>query len=152
MRSPEHLPLAPGAGAAGASTQGSALSFRPLCPPADALESALRLLEPDEKLRLLKTKDLELLSLMSDAGSSFTPATLNDQNLIQRTLKPLVQSLGIQNLFSCARPFQLLRADDRIAGPAGQRCHTTGDRARGTGFHEGAAGDFRSERSPHRSP
>jgi hypothetical protein len=65
-----------------------------------ALESALRLLEPDEKLRLLKTKDLELLSLMSDAGSAFTPATLNDQNLIQRTLKPLVQALGIQNTFS----------------------------------------------------
>jgi hypothetical protein len=65
-----------------------------------ALESALRLLEPDAAVRLLKTKDLELLSLLSDTGSEFAPSTLNDQNLIQRSLKPLVQSLGIQSKFT----------------------------------------------------
>ena len=64
-----------------------------------ALDGALRLLEPDEKLRLLKSKDLELLSLLSDEGSEFTPSNLNDGNLIQRTLKPLVQGLGIQDKF-----------------------------------------------------
>ena len=64
-----------------------------------ALECALRLLEPNEKLRLLKSRDLELLSLLFETSPEFTPAAFNDLNLVQHSLKPLVQALGIQDKF-----------------------------------------------------
>ncbi|MGD9726183.1 MAG: hypothetical protein AB7G68_14895 [Nitrospiraceae bacterium] len=82
-----------------------------------ALDNALRLLEPDEKLRILKTRDLELLALLSDAGAEFTPASLNDQNLIQRTLKPLVQRLGIQGTFFLT-PNRFSYFEQAIGSPA----------------------------------
>ena len=94
----QNVPLAPGSPAA-IPPKALRYHFSRFALRRGALEGALRLLEPDEKLRLLKTRDLELLSLLPDEGAEFTPATLNNQNLLQRTLKPLVQALGIQNKF-----------------------------------------------------
>ena len=57
-----------------------------------ALEGALRLLEPGvkrERLRLLKTKDLEFLSLLPDDGREITPGTLRDSILLDHSLKSL---------------------------------------------------------------
>ena len=67
-----------------------------------ALEGALRLLEPGvkrERLRMLKTKDLEFLSLLPDDGSELTPETLRDTILLDHSLKPLVQALGLTDKF-----------------------------------------------------
>ena len=94
----QNVPLAAGSAAA-VPPKALLYHFARFALRRSALESALRLLEPDEKLRLLKTRDLELLSILSDAGSEFTPATLNDQNLIQRTLKPLVQASAFKTSF-----------------------------------------------------
>ncbi|HEY0366835.1 MAG TPA: hypothetical protein VGC73_10200, partial [Pyrinomonadaceae bacterium] len=67
-----------------------------------ALERALRLAEPNEKLRLLKTRDLEILAILRDS-TDINPATLNQVTILGHYFQPLVQSLGIQDTFSLKR-------------------------------------------------
>ncbi len=64
-----------------------------------ALECALRMLEPNEQLRLFKTKDLELLAITGDNEFEVKPAALNDTILFGHWLKPLLEASGIQNDF-----------------------------------------------------
>lgn len=67
-----------------------------------ALEQALRLAEPNGKLRLLQTRDLELLSIL-DETQEIKPASLNDFQILGHYFKPLVQAFGINDNFRLKR-------------------------------------------------
>ena len=67
-----------------------------------ALERALRLAEPNEKLRLLKTRDLELLAIMKES-TDINPAALNQVTILGHYFQPLLRALDIQNTFSLKR-------------------------------------------------
>lgn len=65
-----------------------------------ALECTLRMLEPNEQLRLFKTRDLELLAVTGDNNFDVRPAALNDLSILGHSLKPILATFGIQNDFS----------------------------------------------------
>ena len=100
-----------------------------------ALESALRLLEPDEKLRLLENQGSGTALAVVRCGQRVHARDSERPKPDSANAQAARAGLGIQDkFFSDPRPFQLLWANGRLAEPAGQRRFATGHCAGAFGF------------------